>query len=75
MSFVVVESFPSEQNGRHFADYIFKSTFLKENVKIPIQGSLKFVPKGPIDNKSALFQVMPFRRTVDKPLPEPMLLI
>ena len=35
--------------------------------------SLKFVPNGPIDNKSALFQVMAWRRTGTKPLPEPML--
>ena len=31
----------------------------------------KFVPKGPIDKKSALVQVMAWRRTGDKPfLPE-----
>ena len=35
--------------------------------------SLKFVPKGPIDNKAALVQVMAWRWTGDKPLPEPML--
>ena len=34
---------------------------------------LKFVPKDPIDNKSALLQVMASRQTGDKPLPEPML--
>ena len=34
---------------------------------------LKCVFKGPIDNKSALFQVMAWCRTVNKPLPEPML--
>ena len=39
-----------------------------------IKISLKFVPKGPIDNKSALVQVMvmAWHRTGDKPLPEPM---
>ena len=36
--------------------------------------SLKFVPKGPIDNKSALVHVMAWRRTGDKALPEPMLI-
>ena len=40
---------------------------------ISIQISLKFVPKNPIDNKSALVQVMAWCRTADKPLPEPML--
>ena len=35
------------------------------------QISLKFVPKGPIHNKSALVQVMAWHQTGDKPLPEP----
>ena len=42
------------QNGRHFADDIFKCIFMNENVRISIQISLKFVPKGPIDNNPAL---------------------
>ena len=36
--------------------------------------SLKFVPKGLMDNKAALVQVMAWRRTGAKPLPEPMLI-
>ena len=32
------------QNGRHFADDILKCIFLNENVWIPIEISLKFVP-------------------------------
>ena len=47
---------------------IFKSIF-NESVWI----SLKFVPKGPIDYKSALVQVMAWHRTGEKPLPESML--
>ena len=35
--------------------------------------SLKFVPKGAIDNKPALVQVMAWHGTGAKPLPEPML--
>ena len=35
------------QNGRHSADDIFKSIFLKENVWISTYISLKFIPKGP----------------------------
>ena len=54
-------------------DDIFKWIFLNENGRIPIQISLKFVPMRPIDNKPALVQVMTWRRTVDKPLPEPMI--
>ena len=39
---------------------------------ILIRISLKFDPKGLIDNKSVLFQVMAWRQTGDKPLSEPM---
>ena len=35
---------------------------------------MKFVPKDLIDNKAALVQVMAWRRTGDKLLPEPMLM-
>ena len=56
------------------ADDIFKCIFLNENVRISIQISLKFVPKGSIDNKSALVQVTAWRRTGDKPLPEAMVI-
>ena len=38
---------------------------------ILIQMSL-FVPKGQVDNKSALVQVITWRQTGDKPLPESM---
>ena len=55
------------------ADEIFKCNFVNEKFLILIKISLKFVPKGPIDNKAALVQVMVWRRTGDKPLPEPML--
>ena len=34
---------------------------------------LNLVPKGPKDNKSALVQIMDWRRTGDKSLPEQML--
>ena len=39
------------------------------NISITFQIS----PKGPIDNKSALIQVMAWHWSGDKPLPEPML--
>ena len=54
------------QNGRYFPDDIFKLIILN---KI----SLKFVPRGPIDNQAALDKVMAWRRTGDKPLPETIL--
>ena len=34
--------------------------------------SMRFVPHGVIDNKSALIQVMAWHLPGDKPLPEPM---
>ena len=61
------------QNGRHFPDDIFKCFFLNENVWIYITISLKFVPKGLINNIPALVQIMAWRRPGDKPLSEPMM--
>ena len=61
------------QNGRRFADDTFKCSFLNENVRILIKISLKFVPKGPINNNPALVQIMAWRRSGDKPLSEPMM--
>ena len=55
------------------ADDNFKCIFLNENDSIPIQISLKFVPRSPIDNKATLVQVMAWCRTGNKPLPELML--
>ena len=55
------------------ADNIFKCIFLNEKDKILIKISLKLVPRGPIDNKPALVLEMVWRRTGDKPLPEPMM--
>ena len=61
------------QNGHRFADDIFKRIFLNENVKISIKISLKFVPKGPINNNPALVQIIAWRQPGDKPLSESML--
>ena len=61
------------QNGRHFADDIFKCIFLNGNVWISIKISLKFVCKGPINNIPASVQIMAWRRPGDKPLSEAMM--
>ena len=66
-------SSPPGQNGRLFADDIFRCIFVNENFCILINISLKFVPKGPIDNNPALVQIMAWRRIGDKPLSEPVL--
>ena len=47
--------------------------FFNENVWIAIKISLKFIPKGPINNILALVQVMAWRRPGNKQLSEPML--
>ena len=56
-----------------FSDDNFKCIFLYENDRIPIQISLKFVPRSPTDNMPALVLVMAWRHPGDKPLSEPML--
>ena len=68
-----INSSSPRQNGRHFTYDIFKCIFVNEKFCILIRISPKFVPKGPIDNKSASVQVMAWCRTGEKPLPEPML--
>ena len=62
------------QNGRDFADDIFKCIFVKENVWISLKISLKFVHKVRINNILALIQTMAWRRPGVKPLSEPMTL-
>ena len=46
---------------------------MNEECFISIRISLKFVPKGPVDNKAELVQGMPWSWSGDKPLTEPML--
>ena len=61
------------QNDRHFPGDIFRWIFLNENVWFSINISLKFVPRGPINNIPTLVQKMAWRRPGDKPLSEPMM--
>ena len=65
---------PQGQNDRHLVDDIIKCISLNEKLCILITISLNFVSKGLIDNKAAFDQVMAWRRTGDKTLPEPMLI-
>ena len=46
---------------------------LNENIWISLKLSLKFVPKGRINNIPALVQIMAWRRPGDKPLSEAMM--
>ena len=60
------------QTGRHFPDDILKWIFLNENIWISIKISLKFVPRGSINNIPALVRIMAWHRPGNKPLSEPM---
>ena len=66
-------SLPGE-NGRLFADDIFRCIFVNEIFFILIKISLKVVPKGAIDNNPTLVYIMAWCRLGDKPLSEPMLI-
>ena len=68
-----INSLRPRPNGHLFADDTFKRIFLNENVRISIKTSLKFVPKGPINNIPVLVQIMARRRPGDKPLSEPII--
>ena len=65
-------SSPPGQDGRHIADDTFNCIFVIEKFCIKI--SVKFVPKGPINNNLALVQIMAWCRLGAKPLSEPMLI-
>ena len=45
---------PPGQNGRHFADDIFRCIFVNGKVCTLMKISLKLVPKGSIDNNQVL---------------------
>ena len=66
---VNVNTLRPRENGRHFADAIFKCISLNEGDWIPLDISLKLVPMGPITNIPTLVQIMAWRR----PLYEPMM--
>ena len=73
-STLLLKTLRLRQNGRHFADNILKSIFLNDNIWIQIKISLKFVPKGSINNIPAVVQIIAWGRPGDKPLSEPMML-
>ena len=67
------KAFAQGQFDGKIADDTFKCMFFNRNVWISIKISLKCVPKGPTDNKSAEIEAMAWRRAADKPFHEPML--
>ena len=68
----ILTHLPLDKMAANLADDNFKCIFLHKNDKISIWISLKCVPKNSIDNTPSLVPVMAWRRTGDKPLPEPM---
>ena len=56
-----------------FQPTFFKCIFFNENVWISVQILLKFVPKVPINNISALVQIMAWPQSGDKQSSEPMM--
>ena len=71
--FLSISTLRPRWNGRHIADDTFKRILVNENVRILIEISLKFVPKGPINNTPALVQIMAWHCPGDKPSSEPMM--
>ena len=66
---ILINTLGPKQNGRHFPDDIFKCIF-NEDIWVSIKVSLKFVPKGRINNIPALVQIIAWRRSGEKPLSE-----
>ena len=59
-------------NLSHWSRDKMSAIFMNENGIILIKISLKYVPKGPINNIPALVQIVAWHRIGDKPLFEPM---
>ena len=61
------------QNGRHFADDIFKSNSWMKMFEFRLKYHWSLFLKDPINNILALVQIMAWRRPGDKPLSEAMM--
>ena len=72
---IIINTMRQRQNGGHFADDIFKCIFFNENIQISITISLKFVPKGSLNNIPPLVQIMAWHWPGAKPLSEPMICV
>ena len=70
---ILLTHLPLDKMASVLTDDIFKCIFLNENNKIQIPISLKFIPRSPMANKTALVQVTAWHRIGDKPLPELMM--
>ena len=68
-----VNTLRPRQNGRHFANDIFKWIFVNEDIWISMNISLEFIPKDQINNIPALVQIMAWCRPGGKPLSAAMI--
>ena len=71
--FVNINTLRPTQNDRCFADEVLEYNLLKGHVWISPKISLKFVPKGQMNNIPALVHVMPWHQSGDRPLYEPVM--
>ena len=71
--FFILKHIEAETKWPPFRIWHFQTHLIQWNFRISIKISLKFVPKGPINNKPAFVQIMAWRRSGDKPLSEPMM--
>ena len=62
-----------DKMAANLADDIFKCIFMNEKMCTVIRISVNFVPKGLIDNETALVQITAWRRIGAETLFEPML--
>ena len=69
----IINPLRPRQNDRHFAGDILSHIFLNENFRISTKISLRFAPKGAINNIPSLVQIMAWRRSGEKSLSEPMM--
>ena len=72
-SFEHLNSSTLDKMAAILADDNFKCIYMNKHGRILIRISLMFALRSPFNNKPALVQVMAWRRTDDKSLPEPML--
>ena len=70
---VLINSLRPRHNGHHLSDDVFNCIFVNENARISLKISLKLVPEVRIYNIPSLVPIMAWRRPVEKPLSEPML--
>ena len=58
---------------KKISDDVFKCIFVNDKIHIWITIPVNIVPEGPVHDKLSLVEVMAWRQTGAKPLPEPMM--